>query len=221
MLRRRGQVPAATAIRSTAADWTNARYNGSNLLFAGSTQTSTTNDNLTKRRLDNLRRKCGVFLSCGKSAHGGRTDHKQFAQYTGTLLPLTDYWPAPSLQLNAARGRLLNKMDRSTMAGNTIVVAGPKTTSLGGAHFGSGRDCEVWKLGHYLISGNSLTQGGTIVNAGALIVGYPNALGAGSICDQQRRHRATSNRPGGAGSIGRPNDQRWQARHEPIWWTSH
>jgi autotransporter-associated beta strand protein len=161
---------------STTSNWFLAPSNGSNLIFAGTTQTSTTNNSLSSVGSVTFDNTAGSFTLSGNAVtiSGGITNNSSHAQTINLNLTLS-----AAQQFNAATGNLVLN---GTIAngGNALTVVGSSNTTLSASVSGAGGIAKEGS-GMLTLSGDNSYAGGTTVNAGTLIVAHANALGAGSL----------------------------------------
>jgi autotransporter-associated beta strand protein len=158
---------------STSGNWDLAPTNDSDLVFAGTTGLSNTNDSLTSVGSITFDSTAGAFTLSGNALtiSGGITNLSSNLQTVNMDLTL-----AGSLPFNAATANLLVNGAIATN-GKTLTVTGPSNTALAGVVSGTGAIVKTGS-GNLTLSGNNNYTGGTTVNGGTLIVGHVNGLGS-------------------------------------------
>ncbi len=157
---------------SSSSNWDTAPIDGSNLVFAGTTRLSDTNDSLSSAASITFASGAGAFTLSGSalSISGGVTNNSTNPQTISLNLSLS----APQ-QFNAASGNL-SVGGAVNLGSNTLTITGSANTAIGGAISGAGAIAKSGS-GTATLSGNSSYTGGTTVNGGTLIVSHVHGLG--------------------------------------------
>jgi autotransporter-associated beta strand protein len=161
---------------STTADWDGIPVNLADLTFAGTLQTSTTNNSLSSVGAITFASGAGVFTLAGNALAigGGITNNSTNSQTVSLNLTLS-----AAQQFNAASGNLIVSGTIAT-GGNTLTVTGSSNTTLSGAISGAGALIKSGN-GTATLSASNSYGGGTTAGGGTLIVAHANALGSGPL----------------------------------------
>jgi alpha-D-xyloside xylohydrolase len=161
---------------SAATNWSVAPQSGSNLVFAGTTQTATTNDSLSDVGGITFNNTAGSFVLSGNGLliSGGITNYSASPQLITLNLTL-----GASQQFNAATGNLAANGTIAN-AGYTLTVAGAANTTVTGAISGGGGLVKN-DSGTLTLLGSNTYSGSTTVSGGTIVVANVTALGSGRL----------------------------------------
>ena len=162
---------------SPGTNWSTAPANGNNLVFSGTTQTSTSNNSLTSVGAITFDGTAGAFSLSGNAltAAGGITNFSASTQTVNLNLTLS-----AAQQFGAFGGGGLTINGTVANGGNALTLNGPSNMTLAGVISGTGSLTKEG-TGTATLSANNTYSGNTTVNNGTLVAGHVHGLGNGGL----------------------------------------